>query len=80
MNILITLAGKSLRFKYQGYKKEKFLLLIDDKKTVLQKVIEMFDFNDDYHFIISKSQSKIPNLKKYLKSLTKKYYSYNSRS
>ena len=72
MNILITLAGKSLRFKYQGYKKEKFLLLIDDKKTVLQKVIEMFDFNDDYHFIISKSQSKIPNLKKYLKSLTKK--------
>lgn len=72
MNIIITLAGKSLRFKSHGYKKEKFLLYIDDKSIILEKVIEMFNFNDSFHFIISKSQSKIPNLKKTISKLTKK--------
>ena len=32
MNILITLAGKSLRFISEGYKKDKFLLEIGSKK------------------------------------------------
>ena len=63
MNIVITLAGKSLRFKSQGYNKEKFLLNIGENKTILNKVVEMFNFNDTFHFVVSKSQSKIPNLK-----------------
>jgi len=74
LNILITLAGKSLRFKSEGYKKEKFLLKIDENRTIINKVIEMFNFNDIFHFIISKKQSKIPNLKKYLSGLTKKNF------
>tara|TARA_B100001123_G_C15343592_1_gene1036068 strand:+ start:6790 stop:8316 length:1527 start_codon:yes stop_codon:yes gene_type:complete len=74
LNIVITLAGKSLRFKSQGYNKEKFLLNIGENKTILNKVVEMFNFNDTFHFVVSKSQSKIPNLKKYLVSLTKKNY------
>ncbi len=72
MNILITLAGKSIRFKSEGYKREKFLLKVDENKTIINKVIEMFNFNDIFHFIISKKQSKIPNLKKYLSGLTRK--------
>ena len=74
MNIIITLAGKSLRFKSEGYKNEKFLLKIDDNKTIINKVIEMFNFNDIFHFIISKKQSKIPKLKKYLSGLTIKNF------
>ena len=72
MNIIITLAGKSLRFKSLGYKKEKFLLSIGEKKIILNKVVEMFNSNDTFHFIISETQSKIPNLKKIVKSLVKK--------
>ena len=74
MNIIITLAGKSLRFKSLGYKKEKFLLSIGEKKIILNKVVEMFNSNDTFHFIISETQSKIPNLKKIVKSLVKKNF------
>ena len=74
MNIIITLAGKSLRFKSLGYKKEKFLLEIDEKNIILNKVVEMFNSNDTFHFVISETQSKIPNLKKTLKGLRKKFF------
>tara|TARA_B110000261_G_scaffold162214_1_gene205283 strand:- start:25 stop:1551 length:1527 start_codon:yes stop_codon:yes gene_type:complete len=74
LNIIITLAGKSLRFKSSGYKKEKFLLKIGEKKIILNKVVEMFNSNDTFHFIISETQSKIPNLKKIIKSSSKKNF------
>ena len=59
MNILITLAGKSLRFISEGYKKDKFLLEIGSKKIVLEEVVEMYNSDDTFHFIISKKQSKV---------------------
>ena len=64
--------GKSLRFKSQGYKKDKFLLKIGQNEKVINKVLEMYNFNDHFHFIISNTQSKIPTLKSYLQNLTKK--------
>ena len=61
--------GKSLRFKSQGYKKDKFLLKISQNENVINKVLEMYNFNDHFHFIISNTQSKIPTLKSYLQNL-----------
>ena len=72
MNIIITLAGKSLRFFSEGYKKDKFLLPTYDNKIVLEHVVEMFSPNDKFHFIISKKQSKIKGLKKKISGLTKR--------
>ena len=72
MNILITLAGKSLRFISEGYKKDKFLLEVGNNKIILDKVVEMFNSDDTFHFIISKKQSKIAGLKKRISKVSKK--------
>ena len=58
MDIVITLAGKSRRFKSAGYTKPKFLLEIDGK-PILLRVIEMFSREDTFHFIFNNEQ--IPN-------------------
>ena len=55
-------------------KRKKFLLKIDENKTILNKVVEMFNFNDNFHFIISKKQSNIPKLKNIYQDLTKKNF------
>ena len=73
MNILITLAGKSLRFISEGYKKDKFLLEVGNNKIILDKVVEMFNSDDTFHFIISKKQSKIAGLKKRISKVSKKH-------
>lgn len=74
MNILITLAGKSLRFISEGYKKDKFLLEIGSKKIVLEEVVEMYNSDDTFHFIISKKQSKVVGLKKRISRISKKNF------
>ena len=74
MNILITLAGKSLRFFSEGFTKDKFLLELDKNEIVLDKVVEMFNPDDTFHFIISKTQSKIRGLKKKIIKTTKKNF------
>lgn len=67
MNIIITLAGKSIRFKEAGYKKPKFLINLNNKELVLNKVVNMFNkTKDTFFFIINKDQSNIKGLKKYL--------------
>tara|TARA_B100001059_G_C17838465_1_gene590071 strand:+ start:3887 stop:5452 length:1566 start_codon:yes stop_codon:yes gene_type:complete len=58
MDIVITLAGKSRRFKSAGYSKPKFLLKIDGKPILLH-VIDMFSKEDTFHFIFNNEQ--IPN-------------------
>lgn len=55
MDIVITLAGKSRRFKSAGYKKPKFLLEIDNKPILLH-VTEMFSREDNFHFIFNNKQ------------------------
>ena len=71
MDIIVTLAGKSSRFKEKGYKLPKFLLPIG-KSIVLEQVLNQFDDKDNFHLVYSSSQSKnIPNLKKKFLNLKK---------
>ena len=56
MNIIFTLAGKSKRFKSEGYNKPKFLLNIGTK-TVLESIIEMFSEEDFFYFVFNKKQT-----------------------
>ena len=67
------MAGKSKRFKKNGYSLPKFLLDVGGK-TVISRIIDCFSENDFFHFIISKSQNK--NSKNINKILTKvcKYF------
>ena len=53
MNIVFTLAGKSKRFKSEGYEKPKYLLKIGTK-TILENIIEMFSDEDFFYFIFNK--------------------------
>jgi len=63
LNVIITLAGKSLRFAREGFKKDKFLLSTGKNSIVLDHVVQMFNPNDSFHFIISNKQSKKKGLK-----------------
>ena len=69
MNIVITLAGHSRRFKDAGYDTPKFLIEINGKK-MLEHVIEMFDPNDNFYFILNENQNAaLPNIQNWLKEL-----------
>ena len=71
MDVIVTLAGKSKRFKDKGYKDPKFLLPIGNS-FVLAQVLNQFDDKDNFHLVYSVSQSKnIPNLKKKFLNLKK---------
>ena len=72
MNVIITLAGKSLRFAKEGIKKDKFLLSTGKNSIVLDHVVQMFNPDDVFHFIISKKQSKKRKLKKIILKTVKK--------
>ena len=68
MNVLITCAGKSKRFKNQGIKTPKFLLSIEES-TVISRILDGYDDNDNFHIVITYSQLKEnKNLENYLKS------------
>lgn len=74
MNIIITCAGKSKRFLKQGIKTPKFLLPLNNT-TVISKILDQYDDNDNFHLVISERQSQqSPNLKNYLKELKKNIY------
>ena len=71
MDVIVTLAGKSKRFKKEGYDGPKFLLPIGNS-FVLEQVLNQFDDNDNFHLVYSESQSKnLPNLKKIFLNLKK---------
>ena len=57
MNVLITCAGKSKRFKKQGIQTPKFLLSLDEK-TIISKILDTYDDNDNFHIVITYSQLK----------------------
>ena len=70
MNVIITLAGHSLRFQKAGYTIPKFLIPIDGR-TMIEHVIDMFDYTDIFHFVINKQQIiNNTNLTDFLKSLS----------
>ncbi|NQY41815.1 MAG: hypothetical protein HRT87_00470 [Legionellales bacterium] len=55
MNIIITLAGHSKRFKAAGYNKPKFLIEVDGS-PIISHVVNMFDHKDTFYFVINKDQ------------------------
>ena len=74
MDIIITMAGHSRRFKEQGYKEPKFLIPIANK-PMISWVCNMFDTeNDKYHFIINEDQAKeFPDILECLKDIVKSF-------
>lgn len=74
MNIIITLAGHSRRFKKLGYTKPKFLLEIESK-PIISRIVDMFSPEDTFHFILNDKQKKeYPEIPITLKLLAKKVF------
>ncbi len=74
MNIVITCAGKSNRFKKEGINTPKFLLPLGES-TVISNILDTYDDNDNFHLVITNKQlDQNPNLKSYLNDLKKNIY------
>ncbi len=72
MQIIITLAGHSRRFKSHGYNLPKFLIDIDGI-PMIQHVVNMFGADDSFHFVLNSDQIKeFPQIEKILRSTAKK--------
>lgn len=72
MNVVITLAGHSRRFKERGYNIPKFLIEISGK-TMIARVVEMFDDKDKFYFVLNEEQIKEhPQIESLLRSLAKR--------
>ena len=72
MRVIITLAGHSRRFKSAGYNLPKFLIKIDGK-PIVSHVVDLFDYRDNFHFVLNNKQvENFPDLKDFLESLAKK--------
>ena len=70
MNVIITLAGKSQRFREAGFSKPKFLIEIDGSPMV-EHVVNMFDYTDTFHFVINNDQlTTYPDLPEILNRLS----------
>jgi NDP-sugar pyrophosphorylase family protein len=73
MNVVFTLAGKSKRFKSEGYKKPKFLLKIGGN-TILESIIKIFSEEDNFYFVFTKEQLlEYPEINQLIKSKIKKF-------
>ena len=74
MNIVITCAGKSNRFKKEGFNVPKFMLPLDNE-TVISKILDNYDDSDNFHIVITEKQvNENINLQSYLKRLKKNIY------
>ena len=62
MHIIIPAAGKSQRFKDNGFRLPKSLIKISNK-MMIEHVIDMFDDEDIFHLIFTKQQYKIYKIK-----------------
>ena len=75
MNIVITCAGKSNRFKKEGFNVPKFMLPLDNNETVISKILDNYDDSDNFHIVITEKQvNENTNLQFYLKRLKKNIY------
>lgn len=74
MNIVITCAGKSNRFKKEGINTPKFLLPLGNR-TVISNILDTYDDNDNFHLVLTNKQlAQNPSLKSYLKNLKRNIY------
>jgi NDP-sugar pyrophosphorylase family protein len=70
LNVIITLAGHSRRFKEDGFTVPKFLIPIDGR-PMIEHVISMFDYTDTFHFVLNEEQiDDNPHLPEMLKTLS----------
>lgn len=70
MNIIIPMSGLGTRFMKAGYEKPKFLIDIEGK-PIIQHVVERFDKNDNFIFVINELHVENHKLDKLLKDMTK---------
>lgn len=69
MNVVITLAGHSRRFRSAGYTLPKFLIELDGK-IMLEHVLEMFSPQDAFFFVLNHNQvDETPHLTELLKNI-----------
>lgn len=61
MNIIIPMSGVGRRFREAGYKAPKFLIEVE-RKTVIEHVIERFETNDHFIFILNETDFQNKNL------------------
>ena len=71
MNIIIPMSGLGTRFMEAGYEKPKFLIEIEEK-PIIQHVVDRFDKDDNFIFVINELHVEKHQLDKILKSITKK--------
>ena len=70
MNIILTLAGHSRRFKEAGFSLPKFLISIDGT-PMIEHVVSMFDYEDTFHFVLNEEQIKAhPDIPDVLEGMT----------
>lgn len=72
MNIILTLAGHSRRFKEKGYDKPKFLIEINSE-PMINHVVKMFNIQkDNFYFVVNTEQKKeFPEIEPVLKNCVK---------
>ena len=72
MNVIITLAGHSRRFREAGYDVPKFMIEVHGRK-IIERVVEMFDYRDIFHFVLNKNQvDEDKNLVNFISNLSPK--------
>ncbi len=71
MNILIPMAGAGSRFKEQGYNLPKPLIDVMGK-PMIQRVVENFNIDATYIFVVQKTHRQLYDLDNLLKSISKK--------
>ena len=64
------MAGHSRRFREAGYEKPKFLLDCGGKKMI-ERVFDMFSYEDNFHLILNKELEDIEEVCIFLQSLSK---------
>lgn len=71
MNVIIPMAGRSLRFQNQGYAGPKYMLPLGEQR-VIERLVACFAPDDCYHFIISQAQvEQAEGLEEFLGSVVK---------
>lgn len=68
MNIIIPMSGIGKRFREAGYNIPKFLIEVENK-PVIQHVVERFDRNDHFVFILNETDYKDKSVQKVLKQI-----------
>lgn len=69
------MAGHSRRFKEKGYELPKFLLKLGSQ-TVIEKVINMFSYEDNFHLILNKKLDNLDEVIDYLQQLSPNIHIY----